>query len=271
MSKSEHVERFLATGEHDPAFPAWGGDAARGAGALGRVLRRVVRWRSQGAPLPAQPAPAHPDALVRQRVSALLEGLFPADEAAALLQALPARVEVVTVDRFCDGLTDLPLEVQWTLANLLLDDLGAPPLADDAPQLDGFCADGRAWVLPRAFAPGDGLDDVLVHEVAHLLHDLPRSAVGLTPPGAPVLDVPLRQRETWAYACEVWAWATRDDPTPAVLAARVTPSEHGRAHTDARVDARLLHRILADAVARPAAGWATLRDGVGATLPPGAP
>ena len=265
MSKSDSVERFLATGEHDPAFPSWGGDAAAGAASLARVLRRVVRWRAKGAPLPARSGPARPIEAVNARIAPLVTGLF--GDRPALTRALADRVQVVTVSRFVEGLEDLPLEVQWTLANLLLDDLGAPPLSDDAPQLDGFCAEGRAWVLPRAFDPSGGPTDVVVHEVAHLLHELTRGELAAAPADAPLLAVPANQRETWAYACEVWAWATRDQPEADVLAQRIAPSEYGRAHTDARVDAPLLHQILAAAVAAPEQGWALLRAGVGAPDP----
>lgn len=265
MSKSDSVETFLATGEHDPAFPEWGGDGAAGTASLARVLRRVVRWRAHGAPLPAARGPVEPAQAVRDRIAPMVAGLF--GDRPALTRALADRVQVVTVDRFLDGFEALPLEVQWTLANLLLDDLGAPPLADDAPQLDGFCAEGHAWVLPRAFEPSGGPTDVVVHEVAHLLHELARGDLGATPAHAPLLAVPPNQRETWAYACEVWAWATHDQPSAAVLAKRVTPSEHGRAHTDARVDAPLLHQILAAAVAAPEQGWSLLREGVGAPDP----
>ena len=55
---------------------------------------------------------------------------------------------------------------------MLLDAMGAPPLSDTAPQLDGFCVQGRAWVLPRALTAEDPRVDVIVHEVAHLLHEL---------------------------------------------------------------------------------------------------
>lgn len=274
MSISDSVERFLATGEPDPDFGAWPGTLAqrrrKGGEALSQVLRRIVGWRAKGAPLALDRVPPDATERVRQRIHPLVTGLFAEAPAAVLLQALPPRVQIVTVRRFQEGCTDLPLYAQWALANMLLDAMGAPPLSDDAPQLDGFCAAGRAWVLPRAFVETDPRVDVLVHEVAHLLHDLRRGELGWTPAAGPVLAVPARQRETWAYACEIWAWATRGDPDAEALAARVARAASGRAHDDARVDAPRLQRLLSAALEQPEQAWQRIREGVGGVLPPGA-
>jgi len=59
-------------------------------------------------------------------------------------------------------------------------------------------------VPPGAFRPPSERVDVLVHEVAHLLHTVERGRLGLSG-GGPVLCVPAVHHETFAYACELWA------------------------------------------------------------------
>lgn len=277
MGRSETIEQFLATGEHGDAFDGWEGDADARAGqgrrTLARILRRIVAWRAPHAPLAVGAAPADVAARTEARIAPMLTGLFGPARAARLSPALARRVEVVDPARFDGGCRDLPLHAQWALANMLLDAMGAPPLSDTAPQLDGFCVQGRAWVLPRALTAEDPRVDVIVHEVAHLLHELTPAEL-LPGTGAdaerPLVRVPLTQRETWAYGCEIWAWSSRGAPAGPTLAARVRQAASGRAHDDARVDAPRLRRVLEEAVANPDAGWQHLVRGVDAELFEGA-
>jgi hypothetical protein len=122
-----------------------------------------------------------------------------------------------------------------------------PTLSDDVPQLDGICAAGCAWVLPRAFAASPH-SDVLVHEVAHLLHLLRRDEVGLGGEGL-LIGVPPRRRETFAYACEAWAIALR--------AGGLQPEAPPLGQDDARVDRKRLERLLDEAAA--GGGFGALR------------
>src|SRR5207237_1398191 len=133
-----------------------------------------------------------------------------------------------------------------------------PPLGDDAPELDGLCDAGRAFVLPGALRSGELFPDVVVHEVAHLLHIVPAAEVGLTRAKTPILAIPRRERETFAYACEVWTGATRDglDGT----AERVL--QFASATSDTRIDRRTLDAIVGDAAKRPEEGWSILRSWV---------
>jgi hypothetical protein len=206
------IEDFLATGELDPADPGWGAPPAEVESVLKRVLVRIVRYRAARAPLRAGRPPADPAAAVAARAGPLVHGLLPPDRAPAALSALAARVQVVTPAAYPAQVGRLAPSEGWCLANLLLDDLGAPPLGDEAPELDGFCAGGLAWVLPRAFAlPTDPDDpvDVIVHEVAHLLHRVPGAALGLGPDVAPLIGVPDARAEVFAYAAELWSVRVR--------------------------------------------------------------
>jgi hypothetical protein len=205
------IEDFLASGELDAADPGWGAPPAEVESTLKRVLVRIVRYRAARAPLRAGRPPADPAAAVAQRAGPLVWGLLPADRAPGALAALAARVQVVTPGAFAVQVERLGPSEGWCLANLLLDDLGAPPLGDEAPALDGFCAGGLAWVLPRAFAlPTDPDDpvDVIVHEVAHLMHRVPAAALGLGG-DAPLIGVPDARAEVFAYAAELWAVRAR--------------------------------------------------------------
>jgi hypothetical protein len=252
MSASDSVERFLSTGEHDPRFPGFEGNIVerrrRGTALLKDVLGRIVGWRAQRARR-APRVPTDVPARIRARIRPLVVGLFPAKEVEALVGPLADRVVVVTPNAFAALIADVPLRAAWDIANLLLDDLGAPPLADDTPSLDGLSAAGRAWVPARAVSTDIVFPDVIVHEVAHLTHMLHRSEFGLAGPG-PLVAVPPRRSETFAYACEVWAAAERGVATVDALLA-----ESG--HHDARVDRRALTALLLRA--SEGGGWGVIR------------
>lgn len=257
MSASEEVERFITTGEHDPRFSAWEGNAVerrrQGAATLRDVLRRIVGYRAARGP--ARRVPADVPALVAARVTPLLHGLFGA-RAAPVLALLPSRVHVVTPTNFGTVIEGLPPRTAWDLANLVLDDIGAPPLADDTPELDGLSHAGQAWLLPRAFTEARAFSDVVVHEVAHLLHGTLRREVGWEPADALLLAVPPRRRETFAYACEIWSCVTRDAATQKQLHTQLSAFHATSTPADARVDRRRLDALLdAAGAADGDAGW----------------
>ncbi len=274
MTPSESIEHFLATGEHDPYFRAWSGSRderrRKGSEALSDVLRRVVRWRAQRAPLQRWSVPADAQEQLHDRVAPMVHGLLPGAMGVAVMQHLPARIEVVTVDRFVAGKVQMPLEDLWALANLLLDDMGAPPLSDDAPQLQGFCVEGRAWVLPSAFEPQPAGTDVIVHESAHLLHELRRGEVGLSPARKVLFPVQPDDHETFAYTCERWSCIARTATTATEAQALLAAQGGLGATSDPRADGTVIDGLLADAAARPAQGWSIIAAGIRA-LPSRAP
>ena len=217
------------------------------------ILVRIVGWRVRGAPLGLGASPGDVAGIVRARAGSMITGLFEPDEAAVLLTCLPAGVRVITPASFATLADEVPLTRAWDLANLLLDALGAPPLADDTPELEGLSYAGRSFVLPSALRPPGPLDDVLVHELAHALHDTPRATFGLGPRRAPLLRVAPRERETFAWACELYAAVSRGPEDPATLLGRW---EAGPGPEDARVDQPALRRALRSAVE--GSGWAAM-------------
>lgn len=253
----EVIERFLATGRLARSWPDWEGTpAARRKAAETRVrhiLGRIVRWRAQKAPIDVGTPPPNAEAVVRERARPMVEGLFSAVEAPAVLECLPACVVVLTPASYPELIRSLPPRTAWDLANLLLDAMGAPPLSDDTPELDGMSHDTSGYVLPSAFAPAEA-SDVLVHEIAHLLHSLPRKRAGVAPPDAPLLSVKPTQRETFAWACEAWSLLSRR-PDPVNAVERWCT---GEPPADVRVNREQLTTALRSAAA--GAGWAAIRS-----------
>lgn len=251
------IERFLATGELEHGYPGWPGRPAerrRAAEAAVRdVLARIVRWRARHAPLSVGALPDDPARVTRERAGPMVRGLLGA-EAGPVLEWLPSTVRILTPDTYPALIATLPPRTAWDLANVLLDAIGAPPLADDTPELEGLAGAGCCHVLPDTFRAPGALDDVLVHELAHVLHDARRGAAGLSPPDAPVLHVHPHNHETFAWACELWSAISRE---PEGILARLHAWEAGAPPEDARVDLPRLRSTLR--AAADGADWAALR------------
>ena len=257
MSKSRTIEVFLSSGEVDPSWSGWGGDAEAGERALRGFLERVLVYRSRGAPLGKRTVPANAHLVLTRRVRPMVTGLFDSERAERILSALPRCMQVATVDGFAHQVQALSLADAWCLANIVLEDMGAPPLSDAAPQLDGLCLGHEMWVPPGAFASTRSAADVLVHEVAHLLHSVPAERLQLCGIGPPI-PVPPEQYETFAYACELWACCERQpSPPPGWIRSAVDTVYMA----DPRVDIPVLRTLLTEAERH---GWAPIRTWVDA-------
>ncbi|MFT7518496.1 MAG: hypothetical protein ACI9MC_000628 [Kiritimatiellia bacterium] len=256
MTPGEAIERFLHTGEHDPAFTAWGtSQSKRGEAVLRHVLNRVLAYRVEHAPILILDAPVDAEQQVRDRIEPMVREFFAPSWADLIIEQLPRRVRILTPDNFATELDLVDLQTAWRMANLLLDDLSMPPLADDTPTLDGLCDGSRAWVTPRAFEPPIApFTDVIVHEAAHVLHALTGAAIGL-PSLEPLIAVKLHQQETFAYACEIWAVVERSDPSARAGIVRDVAS--GGLPDDARVRHRQLIQVLTEAAS--GEGWTAVR------------
>ncbi len=252
VSRSDAIDEFVQSGNFPDDLTPWDGDVAACHRTLRGVLSRIVAWRANRAPLGDRVRPVQVSATLEARVWPLVSGLLSEAEARAVLSALRDRLHVVDASSLPTVLSRLSLEDGWALANIVLEDMGAPPLSDWAPQLDGLCVDGHVYVGQGALrAPTDRID-VLVHEVAHLLHSLSRSCVGLT--GDEVLvPIPEDQHETFAYACELWSCHLAGVRGLWVDGADNVSQETFLA--DARVDA---HRLAAALRAAADGGWGAL-------------
>jgi hypothetical protein len=264
MDVGEVIEQYLLTGEPPPwrRVPP----AARRAVELRlrQVLVAVVRHRAARAPF-RRPRAAPEAPALAARIAPMLHGLLEPGIAARALAVLPGRLVIPQVRTFAEDIDQVDLPEAWSLANLLLDDLGAPPISDDTPVLDGLCAAGRAFVAARAVdgaGEAGGGRDVVVHELAHLLHTLPGGVFGVSPADAPLLRVPPARQEPFAWAAERLCCRLREGRWPPLDAAL----------HDRRVDLDTLRRLSAAAEAAPAGAWAGLRrfaeEGVLPTVPP---
>lgn len=252
MAVGAAIERFLMQGDYDVTWTAWHGDGVAGQAVMRRVLERVLNHRASGAPLGRRAVPEGADATLVERISSAVRGLLPEHEAEAVLAVVPSLMHVVTVHGFAEQVADLPLEDAWCLANIVLEDMGAPPLSDDAPQLDGICTADAIWVPPGAFRPATAIADVLVHELAHMFHTVPRKKLGLEGNG-PIWQIPVAHHETFAYACELWACRERFAPADRP---DLSESVEGVRMADARVDMAKLRSILEEADQN---GWPVIR------------
>lgn len=261
MDVGEVIEQYLLTGE-PPQWRRVPPAARRGVEQrLRQVLVAVVRHRAARAPR-RRPRAAPEAPALAARIAPMLHGLLEPAQAARALAVLPARLVIPQVRTFAEDIDQVGLAEAWSIANLLLDDLGAPPISDDTPVLDGLCASGRAFVAARAVDGGGGLAgdrDVVVHELAHLLHTLPAGVFGLTPAEPPLLAVPPARQEPFAWAAERLSCRLHAGRWPPLDAAL----------HDRRVDLEVLRRLSLAAEADPGAAWSGLRRfAVDGLLPP---
>ena len=251
MARSEAIEAFLASGTVPVDWSPWNGDREAAERSLRRVLCRIVAHRCENAPLRGRIPTVDVAQIVVQRVQPMLEGLLQPAEACALARHLRERVCVVTPESFPSDIERLRLDDAWTLANVLLEDLGAPPISDSVPQLDGLCAGGYAWVPPGGLRPPTTTTDVVVHEVAHLLHTLSPADLGLGSDTEPLITLDGTQYESFAYACELWSCGSEQG----VSVQTVSQAMHQAHLLDVRVDEEVLRAALRAAAA---GGWRSL-------------
>ncbi|MHB8614263.1 MAG: hypothetical protein ACYDAL_17860 [Candidatus Dormibacteraceae bacterium] len=254
------IDSYLRSGTTDPLMAAWPGDLRRRAERSHRelrsaLIREVIRCTA-GRTL--APLPSHdPRELTRLTVTPMVKGLFPTAERETVLQVVERSVIFVTSDNIEQLLMNQRWDhTAWMLANLHLGTLGADLLGPDATRLVGLSEETTCFVSPAYFSDPDPTSDFLVHEVAHIFHDCKRRAAGLpeTRRSEWLLDIAFHKRETFAYACEFYAWVLKHSPDAA--ARRRLAVEICRKTTlcDNRVEPQEFADIVLDA-ALSRAGW----------------
>ena len=87
--------------------------------------------------------------------------------------------------------------------------MGAELLSDTAPRIVGLSEETTCYVSYEYFTHQDEnrFADFVVHEAAHVFHNCKRYTVGLpeTRTREFLLNIDFHQRETFAYACEVYS------------------------------------------------------------------
>lgn len=147
--------------------------------------------------------PAFTCTLVRPMVT----GLFGRSEVSAVMDLLKQSIHFVTHSTVVDLLRSESLGTAWDIANLFLLSIGQSPLSDSAPQIVGLSCETRCYVSTNYFDEENTFADFVVHEAAHVFHNVQRRTVGLhsTRKKEWLLPINYRMRETFAYACETYS------------------------------------------------------------------
>ena len=134
--------------------------------------------------------------------------------------------------------------------------VGADLLDPDATRLVGLSEETTCFVSPAYFSDPDPTSDFVVHEVAHIFHNCKRHSAGLpeTRRSEWLLDIAFHKRETFAYACEFYAWVLEHSPDAATRRRLAVEIFQQKALSDNRVEPQEVADIVLDA-ALSRAGW----------------
>ena len=210
---THEIERYLRKGKSDPFHPSWPGqnilESTRNAREtlLGALAEEVLQ-RSQSNPAPTTPCDFNAVSFTRNKVESMIRGLFPRNEQEAVLKLVERSVVFLTPDSIEEVLRECRwLKSAWDIANLFLGSIDAELLSEEAPNIVGLNEEVTCYVSTAYFEEKNPFSDFIVHEVAHIFHNCKRRVVGLreTKRREWLLDLAFRKRETFAYACEVYA------------------------------------------------------------------
>ena len=171
------------------------------------VARVLELGRGHGPP--SAPPEAGRSAFLFDKLDPMVGGLFPKTEQGLVLGLVMDSVV------FLDQGTTLKIlrettwdHTAWDIARIWLDSIGAEPLSEDGGGLLGLSEENTCYVSLAYFDDlrRDPFSDYVVHEVAHIFHNQKREQVGLPlrRKSEWMLDIEFRERETFAYACEVY-------------------------------------------------------------------
>ena len=155
--RDAEVQRYLASGDHDHGFAGWPGDtfidSARNGGA---TLRRalIAQVHARTASRAGSPDSGSRDivGLTRDKVGAMVTGLFATAEQPAVLRMLERAVVFLTPGNLDEVLRCTRwLRTAWSLANLYLASVGAKRLCEAAPEIVGLSHGTTCYVSPAYF------------------------------------------------------------------------------------------------------------------------
>ena len=267
-SVADEVARYLRTGDSDLSHAAWSGrsflERAQAARAdledalVAEVLRRTGGWR----PPATLVAAGDVTSLTRRKVEPMIRGLFKRAEQDAVLSLVERSVVFVTPDNIEDMLRGASWRRSaWDVANLYLGAAGAGLLGEDAPDILGLSEGTACFVSPAYFEEDEPFADFVVHEVAHIFHNVKRRTAGLRELRGRewLLDIEFRMRETFAYACEAYAWVLERAKRPAERVALAAELPEGFGTGDVRVERGAVAEIVRSAVER-RNGWKVILE-----------
>jgi hypothetical protein len=210
--QEQDIKHYLATGDYDFSPSDWPGGWADGAKSnymMQQALIAEVKRRTQGLHVPAIPV-LDLHSFTRHKVAPMVNGLFPENERANVLKILEKSVVFLTPNSIAEAICSTSwLHTSWALANLYLLSMGVELLGDTAERIVGLSAETTCYVSYEYFTKQDQdrFADFVVHEAAHIFHNCKRYTAGLpeTRTREFLLNIDFSQRETFAYACEVYS------------------------------------------------------------------
>ncbi|WP_235590070.1 hypothetical protein [Burkholderia cenocepacia] len=255
------MKRYLDSGDYDSNFAGWPGDnfidvAQRATHCLRTALVEETLRRAHGLGSQAS-VPGNLNAWARDKLSPMVNGLFPADEHCIILDTLARSVVFLTPDNVAAVLARQTwLSTSWDVANIYLASVGAPGLSQEANGIVGLSEETTCFVSTMYFEETDPFADFVVHEAAHIFHNCKRATVGLNEKRRKefLLNIDYSKRETFAYACEAYsriislAEGTRQRQAALALHAKASLPADDRVDHDEYLD------ILGEAV-RARNGW----------------
>ena len=252
---AQEIERYLRTGETDVLSSAWPGNtflekAVNGEAALREALVAEVARRTEEAADP-EALPTELTRFARERVAPMVRGLFPRGEQETVLDILGRSVVFLTPSNIARVLREARWPgTAWDLANLYLASVDAELLSEEAPSIVGLSEETTCYVPVEYFQVEDPFADFVVHEAAHVFHNVKRRTAGLeeTRTREWLLDIDFRKRETFAYSCEAFSRIVALGESPTDRRRLLSELEGGPMPMTDRVDADEYVAILREAV-----------------------
>ena len=214
LQQQAEIDRFLSSGNHDDIlFQIWPGNSVversiNGDAALRGALISAVLIRAGQAAVSECQDYSGQDANVRAKFTPLVQGLFPQNEQAIILDMLERSVVFLTPATINTAIQKAPwLSTAWNLANIYLSSLGAKALTDETPAIVGLSLETTCYVSMEYFRSHNPFEDYVIHEAAHIFHNCKREMIGLpaTRRREWLLDIDYAKRETFAYSCEAYS------------------------------------------------------------------
>ena len=186
----------------------------------------------------------------------MVRGLFRRDECDRVLSLLRNSVVFVTPDNIEELIQRESLGTAWDIANLYLRSIGADVISENAPCIVGLSVNSTCYVSTEYFTDEDPFVDYVVHEAAHIFHNVKRRTIGLRENRRCewLLPIKFQKRETFAYSCEVYSRMVEICPRQVDRCRLLPELQTSFSLSDDRVSVDEIVEILTEAVQR-RNGW----------------
>ncbi len=251
------IEHYLSTGKYDLLFQSFDGAGTldriqRGSRAIVEALVAEVHARSANCPFVHEKRiPSDLEGFTSALVTPMVKGIFSRKEVPVIIDLLKRSVHFVTPLTFEELLRSETPQTAWDIANLFLSGLNLASLSDLTPSLVGLSVGNRCYISMKYFEEEDPFADFVVHEAAHIFHNVKRETVGLpsTRTREWLLPIQYQKRETFAYACEAFSRILLLSGSVAERQQRYAELVKSFSPPDERVNASEYYDLLRNAVA----------------------